>query len=596
MPSIRHVVVLMLERRPFDDGLVTLPALTTLAREFAVCDRWYASVPGPTWPNRFVAHASSAGGEVGHTGPEYPMRTIFDHLAAAGEDWAVYFHDVPQCLALTSLRKPEYKRHFRTFGVSFAMACRTGALPSYSFVEPRYFDFLGLKANDQHPPHDVALGEHLIADVYDNLRSSPAWPHTLLLVTYAGSGGLDDPARVPAIVVSPFIAKGTVDSTVYDHASIPATLKAIFGLPAFLTQRDEAANTFTRTLTNALRADTPLSLPRPGRPPAPPGAITTASAMEDEDLVRAAVEAQASHAPLTAFQDGLLAATRRLELPETPRERIARLAALPRDEHDGAVIVRATVERYLKGEATPPAAVDGAPALVGLAAPEPYPFADVRACVDRTATPPDGRERLALVKDRTWAPGQVLSVRFLSGDATLRERVKTHAKEWMRHANIRLIFNDAANAPIRIAFKPGGSWSLIGRDCLNEPLARPTMNFGWLRPDSPDDEISRVVLHEFGHALGCVHEHNHPEGGIAWKKQAVYDYYLGPPNFWSKDKVDRNLFALYDRTLTVFSAVDPQSIMMYPVDSRFTEDGFSVGMNRTLSANDIAFIKKVYPF
>ena len=606
-----------------------LPALTTLAREFALCDQWFSSLPSQTWPNRFFAHAASSDGEVGNKVREYRMRTIFDNLTAAGEDWAVYFHDVPQCLTLTSLLKREYKRNFRPYAISFAMACRTGTLPAYSFIEPRYFDFLGLKANDQHPPHDVALGEDLIADVYDNLRNSPAWPHTLLVVTYDEHGGLYDhvlpPActppddvvsvnppfdfsrlgvRVPAVVVSPFIPKGTIDPTVYDHSSIPATLKEIFALPTFLTRRDEAANTFTHTLTDTMRTDTPARLPRPVRPPAPPSAIVTASAMDDADLAIAAVEAQASHAPLSEFQESLIAATRRLELPETPRERIARLAALPRDEHDGAVVVRAAVERYLKGATSdpaapgmaPPVAPAVAPPLAGVASPAADPFADVRACIDRVATPPGGRERMALVKDRTWSPGQVLAVRFLGGDPALRERVAQHAREWMRHANVRLVFNDAANAPIRIAFNPGGSWSLIGRDCLNEALGKPTMNFGWLRPDSPDDEVSRVVLHEFGHALGCIHEHSHPEGGIRWKKQAVYDYYLGPPNFWSKEKVDRNLFALYDRTLTIHSAVDPLSIMMYPVDRRFTEDGFSVGLNRTLSATDIAFIRKVYPF
>ena len=100
---------------------------------------------------------------------------------------------------------------------------------------------------------------------------------------------------------------------------------------------------------------------------------------------------------------------------------------------------------------------------------------------------------------------------------------------------------------------------------------------------------------EFGHALGCFHEHQHPAGGIPWNKQAVYDYYAGYPNYWDSDKVDVNIFNTYDKSLTTQTAVpDPLSIMMYPIDKRLTDGTYEVGFNTTLSATDKSFIKKLY--
>jgi hypothetical protein len=220
---------------------------------------------------------------------------------------------------------------------------------------------------------------------------------------------------------------------------------------------------------------------------------------------------------------------------------------------------------------------------------------DIRACIDRLPPPPSRDERMALVKGAKWQPGDAIVVSFVDGDTALQHRVKTYAQAWTRHANLRLYFRQDPRADIRISFKQRGSWSHLGTFCRRIPADQPTMNFGWLRSDSSDDEVSRVVLHEFGHALGCIHEHQHPESGIRWKKQAVYDYYAGPPNHWTPAQVDRNLFQTYDKTLTLYSLPDPASIMMYPIDPRFTEDGFSVGLNRELSATDRDFIRTMYP-
>jgi len=121
------------------------------------------------------------------------------------------------------------------------------------------------------------------------------------------------------------------------------------------------------------------------------------------------------------------------------------------------------------------------------------------------------------------------------------------------------------------------------------------MNYGWLDPSSSDEEVERVVLHEFGHALGLIHEHQNPGGQINWNRRQVIEELSGPPNNWPLEVIDHNMFEPYDRQETNFTALDPQSIMMYPIPQSWTTDGFSVGLNSQLSTQDKTFIRQQYP-
>ena len=210
-----------------------------------------------------------------------------------------------------------------------------------------------------------------------------------------------------------------------------------------------------------------------------------------------------------------------------------------------------------------------------------------------------GRPPRAAEKDPSGLPVRRSEISFLDGDRALQARVAEAAKLWTAPglANLRFVFRqDTNNTPVRISFRQSGSWSVLGKGCLTiTDLAQPTMNFGWLHSGSSDDEVRSVVLHEFGHALGLIHEHQVPEGGIKWNKAKVYEDLSGPPNNWEPDVIDRNMFEPFSAGDTNFTRMDPHSIMMYPFPAKWTLDGFSTGINQQLSAADKQFIHAQYP-
>ncbi|MEP6504613.1 MAG: alkaline phosphatase family protein [Betaproteobacteria bacterium] len=291
-----------------------VPVLSQLADEFVLFDNWFASVPGPTWPNRFFLHAASSGGlatsptqlqESGATiTTKTPFRfehgTIFDRLASRGKKWRVYHGDVhPQVLALPGMVRqylngsdhfcPLYDGdpHFSNFAADVA---DSGYEPAYTFIEPNYairMDSQFRFGDSQHPLGLVSAGEALIKYVYEAIRNSPLWPTSALLVTWDEHGGYYDhvapPAatppgdaplnaptkgrdpkfafdrlgvRVPALLISPLAPRGWLGSELFpgacfDHASLVRSVFETFALGAPLTARDASAPSWNA----CLRAD-----------------------------------------------------------------------------------------------------------------------------------------------------------------------------------------------------------------------------------------------------------------------------------------------------------------------------------------------------
>ena len=221
-----------------------------------------------------------------------------------------------------------------------------------------------------------------------------------------------------------------------------------------------------------------------------------------------------------------------------------------------------------------------------------------RFCICISEGPQGSNERAALLNEARWNPGDVVRVKFLEGDDSLQQRVRETAERWTASglANLTLQFVDSGDAEIRIAFEQGnGSWSYLGTVCRSIPDEQPTMNYGWLTPDSDDDELNRVVMHEFGHALGLIHEHQNPQGGIQWNEPAVIAELSGPPNNWDEQQIRTNVLDHYSPDDVTATPVDSDSIMMYPIPASWTLDGFSADLNTDVSPQDVELIHQEYP-
>lgn len=225
------------------------------------------------------------------------------------------------------------------------------------------------------------------------------------------------------------------------------------------------------------------------------------------------------------------------------------------------------------------------------------PVADAPLSATNTQLPPGAMGAVSYKPQLNfyWPQGSTIKVKFMGGSSYLRNRVMHHANTWTKYANVNFKVVSSGSADIRVAFvQNGASWSIVGRRSLYASANEPTMNFGWLTDATPEYEIRRTVLHEFGHALGLLHEHQNPAGGIPWDTEAVYSYYKRTQGWGRKTTYD-NVMATVSKDVSQYSAYDEESIMHYPVSPYLTGGRYEVGMNQNLSATDKSYIAMLYP-
>jgi len=338
-----------------------LPVLNALAQEFAICDNWFSSLPGPTWPNRFFMLAATSGGLDGSPskadlieattveGYRFENGNIFDSLDNYCFNWKIFEGDeFPVSFALNGMNLNALQGRFKDFEDFESEVSKAGFNEKFVFIEPQYGESdVGITGpgdyacgNSMHPLNDVTRGERLIKKVYETIRNSPHWNKSLLVILFDEHGGFYDHVappktvppgdtvsasyvqnnfkfdqlgvRVPAVVISPWIKKGVIDHTVYDHTSCLATMQRLYGMTS-LTDRDKAAADFRHLLN--------LGSPRTDAPTALPNVANSGFTCEDDASVGESSEALiAKRSELLQLQDQQKSESRQLRQPMTPMQ------------------------------------------------------------------------------------------------------------------------------------------------------------------------------------------------------------------------------------------------------------------------------------
>jgi hypothetical protein len=194
-----------------------------------------------------------------------------------------------------------------------------------------------------------------------------------------------------------------------------------------------------------------------------------------------------------------------------------------------------------------------------------------------------------------WKNGRTLRVKFLGGSLETKERIIHIAKEWEQYANIKFELVREGKAEVRISFASDGCWSMIGTDALLVAPSAATMNFNLNYLTMDEANFRATVLHEFGHCLGCVHEHQRLDAAIRWNTAYIYQR-LFQDFGWTRERVDHNFFSQLSSQEQSNSTYDPQSIMHYFFPPEFTLNQLQMPHNKELSAHDKDFISQCYPF
>lgn len=270
-------------------GQADIPFYGELARNYTTCNRYFASILGPTFPNRLFLHAAQTDrldDSVNFTS----LPTIWDRLAAAGVSGNYYFSNVP----FTALWATKYLGMSKLYA-EFLVAAATGALPAVSFVDPRYTILDDGTGSDDHPHADIREGDKFLYQTFQALANGPKWANTVFIVNFDEWGGFFEHVapprataanqvdtdivngktllglRVPTVIASPF-TKGNpsspaVNSMVFDHTSVLKLIEWRWGLTP-LTPRDASGD--ISNLANALNFSNPdakvPSLPVPQAP------------------------------------------------------------------------------------------------------------------------------------------------------------------------------------------------------------------------------------------------------------------------------------------------------------------------------------------
>ncbi|CAN5664016.1 alkaline phosphatase family protein [soil metagenome] len=325
----------------------SVPVYDHLARNFCLCDRWFCSVPGATWPNRLYAVAGTSPSKDNKKLPIYNLPSFVRHLDAAKKSWSWYAHDVASLRLIDGKYRVGHASKFFWFDrrtwlnpMTFLDHAVSGNLPAVSWIDPNFVDYSitgPRESNDDHPPSDIMAGQDLVLKLYNAVINSPAWGKTLLVIVYDEHGGFydhvepeeapdDNPSfqkfgvRVPALVISPWVERGKISHQLFDHTSIIKTI-----LLRFCRRPDGTIPDMGARVTSAEQIGSLLTLTAP-REPIPVEAyqhlIERVAQWRAEGFKQRTMRQARGRAPavreVTEFQVGLEKAKQRLRAEGLP--------------------------------------------------------------------------------------------------------------------------------------------------------------------------------------------------------------------------------------------------------------------------------------